>query len=234
MDIRFIIVIMVIAIVMDFLGRMARKRQGLLPPDQDGAVDDADALNALTGVEPEAPGPRARPTAAVAPKAPQTWDLPPARPTGEQFRRGDRRDRVAAAREAVETIVTPIVKPEPKPAAKLPAPAAEVPLREARVLELRDRSPREIPVRSRDPRGREKPPAPAERPRVEVVPQPARPVRVAPKPAGSPAEATAARDRGGRLGLGSAAGLRRAVLIREVLGPPLALRDDGEPGPGTR
>lgn len=229
MDIRFVIVLAIIAMVMDFLGRMARKRQGLLPPDQDGEVDGADLLGVLTGEEQEPFGPRER----IPPgQRPGVADRPPplARPPA-----AERLDRLAAAREAAESFMAPIAKPPPERVADGPLAGAEAPVRETWALELRDRTPREIEVRSREPRSTERRPLPVEEPRIERVRQRAAPlpaVPAAPPPEAAVRPADIRRARGGvgdRLGLGSATALRRAVLVREVLGPPLALRDEGRP-----
>ena len=42
----------------------------------------------------------------------------------------------------------------------------------------------------------------------------------------APVSAGGAGGAGGRLGLGTVGGLRRLVVAREVLGPPIALRDE--------
>ncbi len=228
MDIRFIIAMMVIAMIMDFLGRMARKRRGLVPPDQDGAVEGADLLKALTGEDPEPVAPRQRSAAGQQPdRVGQGFGLPS----------GDRLDPAGAAREVAGALVAPIVKPAPEPpeALAVPPPPStfdeeETTIPGARALELRDRAPREIEVRSREPRPEERRAAPEEH--VRAVPRPV--ARAAPdsspgSPDGSrPGVRLAEGNVGDRLGLGSAAALRRAVLVREVLGPPLALRDRGE------
>ncbi|MYG81431.1 MAG: hypothetical protein F4187_06545 [Gemmatimonadetes bacterium] len=232
MDIRFIIAMMVIAMIMDFLGRMARKRRGLMPPDEDGAAEGADLLNALAGEEPE-PVVRRQPVA-----------------SGEQLYRagpglgpppgGERLDPVRAAREAAReavreaagTLVAPIARPASEPPDEVAVPPSrstfdeeETTIPGARTLELRDRAPREIEIRSREPRPLERRAAPEER--VRAVPRPV--ARVAPDSSADSPDARLAEDSvGDRLGLGSAAALRRAVLVREVLGPPLALRDGGE------
>ena len=93
-----------------------------------------------------------------------------------------------------------------------PVPPAEP----TQVVPYRDRAPRQIEVRSRE--ARPLPPRPrAERRPVPVVAGTAR------------KEVAAEREgavRGGGLALGSVSGLRRLVVAREVLGPPLALRDN--------
>ncbi len=95
-----------------------------------------------------------------------------------------------------------------------PVPPAEP----TKVVPYRDRAPRQIEVRSREAR----PLPPRPRPRAER-----RPVPVV---AGTARKEVAAERegavRGGGLGLGSVSGLRRLVVAREVLGPPLALRDN--------
>ena len=92
---------------------------------------------------------------------------------------------------------------------------------------MRDRAPREIQVRSRDPRPMEQLPAPADLPPArEVVARTAAPEGQAlpdPPPSTRRPRST---ELGKRLGFGSAADLRRLVVAREVLGPPLAMRDE--------
>lgn len=236
MDVRFIIAMMAIAMVMDFLGRMARKRQAAMSPDQGDAAEGAEILKVLTGEEEELPEP---------------WERPP---PGEPFGAADRLpprgpptspvrpDRPGAAREAAGLFAAPApTLPEPvrdvpaPPALKPPKPAPAAP-----VVELRDRTPRKIEVRSREPRLPERPQAGAEVARTEA---PSKPVAAAPAVPVPPATAVARglagvtprrEGLGDRLGLGSAAALRRAVLVREVLGPPVALRDDGQGGASGR
>lgn len=242
MDIRFVIVLMVIAMVMDFLGRMARKRQAALPPDQDGAADGAvngaadgaDILGVLRGEELE---PRERrehrpsgETSGPADRLPAGGRSPSAQQPG----------RLTAPREAAGFGVAPAVEPPPEPVRDVPAPRERRPEPAARTWELRDRSPRKIEVRSREPRSPERPQAAAGAPRAEVARQPvaappAVPAAAARDAAGGAADvAPAAEGLGDRLGLGNAAALRRAVLVREVLGPPLAMRDRGRGGAGGR
>ena len=244
MDIRFIVVLAIIAMGMDFMGRMARKRQGLLPPDQDEGVEGADMLDVLMGEERQPFVPRER--VARGEGAAEGERSPSGERPGDADRRPppglpsptERLDRLAAAREAAESWMAPIVKPPAQPVADVPVPSGQPPVRETRALELRDRAPREIEVRSREPRSTERRPLPVEEPRIEAVRLPA-----APTPAASVSPSTEAAGRptqirpaqgsvGDRLGLGSATALRRAVLVREVLGPPLALRDEGRPPGG--
>ncbi len=194
MDFRFIVAVMVIMAILDLLGRMARKRAGVLPDEKAPGVESTDVLKYLTGEDP-----------GEAPQAPRT--SVPAR-------------------------------------AGLPASAPPVPAREARVLELRDRSPREMQVPDRSPREielRDRSPREVElrdrSPReAELLGGDSRPVEhersagVAGTPDRSPPPAPVRRERSGgvgdRLGLGSASGLRRLVVAREVLGSPLALRKE--------
>lgn len=235
MDVRFIIAVMVIAMVMDFLGRMARKRQAMMSPDQGDAAEGAEILKVLTGEEEDLPEPRERlprgePFGAADRLPPQGHPPSSARP-----------DRPGAAREAAGLFAAPsLTLPEPvrdvpEPPLRPPRPAPAAP-----VVELRDRTPRKIEVRSREPRLPERPQAGAEMARTEALPKPVAAAPAAPVPpvtevARGLADVTPTREGlGDRLGLGSAAALRRAVLVREVLGPPVALRDGGQGGASGR
>ena len=209
MDLRFIAVVMAIAVIIDMLGRMARKRTA----DQQGPPgEEWDMLKALAeGRDP--PGPAAG-EAQPARREQQVaggfelWSETPARP---------------GARDPVE------LKPVVEPAAPEPV--------------VRDRAARPIVVRSREPRPVERRP---ERPdpqeelsvRTRPLPAPLPPERklpAPPRPASSPPAAsrsTRPRRTGtagpeDRLGLGTIGGLRNALVAREVLGPPIALRGEG-------
>ena len=205
MDFRLIVAIMVIAMIMDLVGRMAKKRQGLIPPP-DAPADGLGDLAESVVVDRKPSGTQARAVPA------ERIGLPPAgSDTGE-----------APAILPVGTWTDP--------AERVPAPVDRLPVREARVLELRDRAPRPREVRSRDPRASGPPPAAKPIPLPEAPREPSAPPREPPPQ--SPArgwdriQATPMADLGDRLDLASPAALRRAVLAREVLGPPLALRDE--------
>ena len=202
MDFRFIAVLMIIMAILDFLGRLARKRAGAAQSEDGDALDGVDVLKALTGEDRRAPGPGEAREAAI----------PQARVGGDQ--------RVVPAVVQRAEAVAP-------PAGRVPAAAPPVPIRESRVLELRDRAPREIQVRSREPRAMEERPSPTDlQPPGEVAVGPVSP-RVQPKQHPPPAtRRSRSTDVGKRLGLGSADDLRRLVVAREVLGPPLAMRDE--------
>lgn len=206
MDIRFLLILAVVAAIMEILGRLARRSAGTGAPrvqGPDGADPLMQQLEELEWVpgthdeEDDTPAPRReRPAAAAAPervREPERLPLPPELPPA------------AVPRE-----------PRPAPVPRQPPPAPE------RVVVFRDRAPRPVPIRSREAR------------RVEVRPVAPRPVALPPvKPRPVEREASASvggpGGAGGRLGLGTVNGLRRLVVAREVLGPPIALRD-GERG----
>ncbi|MXX55413.1 MAG: hypothetical protein F4205_10665 [Gemmatimonadetes bacterium] len=222
MDLRFIAVVMAIAVIMDMLGRMARKRAA----DQQGPPgEEWDMLKALAeGREP--PGPAAE-------------ELRPAR-RGQQVAGGfelwSETPAGPGARDLVE--LKSVVEPSaPEPVIE---PAAPEPV-------IRDRAARPIVVRSREPRPVEQRPEWAD-PQEELdvhtrpLPAPLPPERKLPTPTRRPASSPPAPRRWPRprpagtagpedaLGLGTIGGLRKALVAREVLGPPIALRgEDGGP-----
>ncbi|MDE2782970.1 MAG: hypothetical protein OXK77_08440 [Gemmatimonadota bacterium] len=216
MDLRFIAVVMAIAVIMDMLGRMARKRAADQQGEPGPPGEEWDMLKALAeGREP--PGPAAgevqpaRRERQVAGGF-ELWSETPARPR---------------ARDPVE------LKPVVEPAAPEPV--------------IRDRAARPIVVRSREPRPVEQRPEWAD-PQEELdvatppLPTPLPPERKPPTPTRRPASSPPAPRRWTRprpagtagpedaLGLGTIGGLRKALVAREVLGPPIALRgEDGGP-----
>ncbi len=211
--------------ILDMIGRLVRKRAGAAPGEKAEPVDGADVLKYLTGEKPE-----------EAPKTPGAKAS--VRPGRDQGALAVLQRAEQAALRRTEVAAPPFA--EGSSAAERPHASAPVPVREPRVLELRDRTPREIPVRSRDPRPLESRPerslvptsaaaSPADGPLPlpEAVPVGAVPARRR-TPAVPPAPAPLRRsaDLAGQLGLGGPGALRRAVLAREVLGPPLALRED--------
>ena len=135
MDLRFIAVVMIIMAILDFLGRLARKRAGLAQSEDGDALDGVDVLKALTGEDGRGSG-RGEARAAA---------IPQARVGGDQ-------GVVPAVVQRAEAVAPP--------AGRVPAAAPPVPIRGSRVLELRDRAPREIQVRSREPRAMEERPSP--------------------------------------------------------------------------
>jgi hypothetical protein len=125
-------------------------------------------------------------------------------------------DEPVTLRGQIERMFEPMTPPPAKPVV-VPDP----PPRAAPVVPYRDRSARPVEVRSREARPREA------RDLAERAWTGERAV-AAPKPAGDRERQRAEARRGGGggvLDLGSVRGLRRLVVAREVLGPPLALRD---------
>lgn len=226
MDFRFVAVLMIIMAILDLLGRMARKRAAAASGEEGDSLEGVDVFKVLTGEEPEPPGPPARSGQPedgavrrpdeVRPREAARARIPPAG--------GGRGREIPAVLQRAEPAASPGV---------LPAAAPPAPAREAPVLELRDRAPREIEIRSRDPRPvRRQPAAPVVGTSAAAGdPAPAEPVvrassrRLVTQPPPVPAHRPRSVDIGSRLGLGSNADLRRVVLAREVLGPPLAMRD---------
>ncbi len=186
MDIRFLLILAVVAAIMEILGRLARK----------GAGTEAPRVPRPDGVDPSMP---------------RLEDL--------DWRPGvhQEEDEQRAARE-----------PDPLPPPPRPLPPAVPP------EGYRDRTPRPVTLRSREarpiePRPERRPPAvglpvpePAAAAREQVLPGALRQGRA---PSVGSVGAPTGAGRGGRLGLGSTQGLRGLVVAREVLGPPLALRD---------
>ena len=252
MDIRFIAVIFLIAALMEFLSKMARKRR---EEELEGEVERPRVADPLAGVLEEmrrlpggdepglealeaddrgvrergAPGSEARLRAAE----PEREPVRSARPT--RSRESMFVDTVAPAppdrvaepvtpRARIERLfdpmpqppAAPVIVPEPPP----PGPAPVVP--------RRDRSPRPVEVRSR-----ERPAPGGAEYRWRSVPG---------RSERDGGQAACAEDRrpmwdagvwrarrggeGAGLELGSVGGLRRLVVAREVLGPPLALRGE--------
>lgn len=218
MDISFVILLMVVMAILDMIGRMLRKRAAVAPDEKAGPVDSTDVLKYLTGEDPGAE-----------PGAPRT--SVPARAGSDQ--------PALAALQRGEAAAPPPARglsaaPGLPVAERHPASAPPVPVREARVLELRDRSPREIQGPDRSPREivlRDRSPRDVELRGGDPRPvEHGRSAGAAGTPELSPPPAPVRRTRSGgvgdRLGLGSASGLRRLVVAREVLGPPLALRKE--------
>lgn len=214
MDIRFLLILAVVAAIMEILGRLARRGAGTGAPRVPGAdtadpsMPRLDDLEWLPGVHEEEDERRAgrEPAAMEEPAVPEPSRVPePAR----------------------------VLEPAPQP---LPGPLRSAPPVVPPDV-YRDRTPRPVVVRSREarpiePRRRERRP-PAGDPRVARLAvagtEELRRRLREPARAPSPGRVGAATGAGpsGRLGLGSTDGLRRLVVAREVLGPPLALRDGG-------
>ena len=192
MDLRFVAVFMAVVIIMDMLGRMAKKR---VAEQQGPPGEEWDMLESLPEAE-ELPRPVAR--EAPAARAEQVmggfelWSETPSRP---------------GVPHAVER------EPAIEPARQAPT--------------IQDRPARPIVVRSRDPRPSAPRPeraAPEEELVVLARQLPASTRRRSARATIS--RRTRAADSDGRLGLGTPSGLRNAIVAREVLGPPVALRDD--------
>ena len=233
MDIRLLAIIALIVALMEILGKLARKRAASeaedgsrparvdpfasvmeelewLPMDDDQAAKPTPARAAPV---PERPVPVAELEPPVWPPTreaePPVWPPPP---------RG----------------IEPPVRPSLRAVESAPPPRRTVepalpPGRGPRVQEYRDRAPREIKVHSREARPsaprRSVPDRRIDEVRVPVVARRAAEGATA-RGAGPEQPVIPGVGRGEGLGLRSVSGLRRLVVAREVLGPPLALRDE--------
>lgn len=239
MDLRFMAIIMAFAIIMDIVGRMARKRaaeqQPQEPPEQ--PAEGWNILQALADAD-ELPDKLLREA------------LPPARTRSEAGQEQDPEEVAVPRRESSASRMDPFsgrvrlahepVLPEPIVSERVvrdpvvPTVPTATPAT-ARVdpgswdLPMRDRSARPIEVRSRDPRAFDRDArTPGREPEERRTPHPPD-VDYAPV-----SRRSRSSDLGARLGLTDARALRRVVVAREVLGPPLALRDDDGGSGGHR
>ena len=258
MDIRFIAVIFLIAALMEMLAKMARKRRGEEEEGLEERIEPRRPADPLAGVleemqrltrgdegggevDTEAPEPVLRerrspggetrlrvpeparePAGPVRPPArerPVRDDLMPHSPPEPAPEPVTLRGQIERMFEPVPQVPTvpvvleePSVEPEPW---ALPKP----------VVPRRDRSPRPVEVRSREARPWEAREI-AERAWAEDRDEVAA-VRKTRADVGRRVEVRWGGE-GGGTGLGSVRDLRRLVVAREVLGPPLALRS-GEP-----
>jgi hypothetical protein len=235
MDLRFMAIVMAFAIIMDILGRMMRKRAQDQQP-QEPQAEGWDVMQALAEVE-ELPDKLLREALPVARTRPEhvsesdpepvaRVDLPGPAPEKPRFDFSPWPEPIelepASGRAAPDL-------PASEPTRIEPPPVPDRPWAEPGQWEspLRDRSARPIEVRSRAPRTVERESRP-ERSMLEIERTPHQGVDSAPSRRGRTS------DVADRLGLTNAEGLRRIVIAREVLGPPLALRDDrGTGGPGS-
>ena len=202
MDIRLLAIIALIVALMEMLGKAARKRAA--NQEQDGSrparVDPfASVMEELEWL-PMDEGREAKPTpegAALVAERP----VPPREVEPPVW--------PPPPRETLPPVWPPprTVEPAPPPSRAV-APA--LPQRRAgQVVEYRDRAPRAIEVRSREARTVER-----------------RAKGAASQGAGAERLVVPDAGRSEGLGLRSVSGLRRLVVAREVLGPPLALRDE--------
>ena len=251
MDIRFLAIIFLVAALMEMLAKMMRKakqreiedeaaprrvdplaqvfKEMDLLPDVDEVLEpgrkelERGAEGRSARREEAAPGteePHGEPS--------EIWALPVS-PPQERPARGSPMPlapsrRVAEpSRRRADRLFEP-VGPEESPVAPVSAPVSP----EMKAVPPRDRAPRPVEVRSREFRPREA------REIVTHRREEARPASVAAGPV--LAERVPAREGervrtdgpggNGVLSLGSVRGLRRLVVAREVLGPPLALRGE--------
>lgn len=251
MDIRFIAAIFLIAALMEMLAKMARKRRG----EEEGLEEASEPprpADPLAGVLEEMrqlsrgdePGREIVPETEerrirvlrvrereVEPRAPESkWELdvpdrpapPPGRPALDPVVRPPPSEPVVepvTLRDQIERMFEPMPRPPSVPVAVPEPPPPPKP-----VVPRRDRSPRPVEVRARDIRPREK----------EDIAERAWTEERAATAAVPDAVADGRRRRaevgwggeGGGPGLGSVRDLRRLVVAREVLGPPLALRGE--------
>ncbi len=248
MDIRFIAIIFLVAALMEMISKALKKAR-------DAGIEDGEAprrpADPLAGVleelrrlpEGDESGrevlreaddygirdgrtrerevvPRV-PESRVEPVVPARSEPVFARPGADTVAPRSPPDRVAepvTLRGQIERMFEPMTPPPAAPVV-VPEPLP----RAAPVVQYRDRSARPVEVRSREARPREA------RDLVERAWTGERAAPAdAPKPGGDGERRRAETRRGGEggvLDLGSVRGLRRLVVAREVLGPPLALRD---------
>lgn len=223
-----LIAAVVILTILDAIGKRARKRAQQMPPGQE--EEARPGLDPLPGEE--GPAPRRTPDAPRMPQAPPRPHAPP---------------KPATARtSALDILVPPEIRkeledlirgdaPEPEPDRRPPAKPLPAPGTDSASAAS------ELPVeaRSREPRSTE--PRRATR---EPVQRPDSHRLLPDLPPGSDASGAGVGDAprkpapppgaGGRFGLGTLGGLRDAVVAREVLGPPVALRDDETKRLGAR
>ena len=246
MDIRFIAIIFVVAALMEMISKALKKSReaGLeeeeAPPGRRPADPLAGVLEEMQrlprGVEsgpevlqeaddygisdrrtrereviPRVPERRGEPVAPTrltpSPGRPGANTMVPLPPRGRVREPVTLRGQVERLFEPPPAV--PVVEPDPPPQA-------------APVVPYRDRSARPVEVRSREARPSEA------RDLVERAWAGERAATAAaPKPGGDTKRqrAETRQGEGGVLDLGSVRGLRRLVVAREVLGPPLALRD---------
>lgn len=243
MDIRFIAIIFVVAALMEMISKALKKSREAGLEEEEAPRRPADPLAGVleemqrlprgdeSGPEvlqetddygisdrwthereviPRVPEPRGEPV------APTRSTPSPGRPGADTMVPLPPRRRVpepVTLRGQVERLF------EPPPA--VPVVVPDPPAQEAPEVTYRDRSARPVEVRSREARPREA------RDLAERAWTGER-AAAAPKPAVDgerPRAETQRKGEGAVLDLGSVRGLRRLVVAREVLGPPLALRD---------
>ena len=257
MDIRFLAIIFLVAALMEMLSKMMKKARQREIEDEDRPrnVDPLaqvfkemellpDAEEVLEpgrrelergkgerprGVEEMGSGPADSPGEGV-----DGWALPGS-PVRERSAGATRVPLAPSGRAAEPTGARPRVERMFAPERPAESTVPRVPVRAVPELEAvpsRDRAPRPVEVRSREFRPREAREVVPHR-RAEVRPAPVAAGAVPREPVGERAEqvrSAADAGKGGVLELGSVRGLRRLVVAREVLGPPLALRGE-EPFP---
>lgn len=237
MDLRFMAIVMAIAIIMDILGRMARKRAGeqqLEQPPEEGwnvlqALADADELPDKLLRDASPPGGTQSKTREAPDRKPVARvDVPAIDPSVPRFDPIVWPEPVELEPTAPERVARDAVAPEPIGRVPDVVLAAARPEREPWEPPIRDRAARPIEVRSRVPRTVDRESRTARpSPEIERTPHPLADVATLSRRSRS-------SDVADRLGLTDARALRRIVVAREVLGPPLALRDDERDAGGRR
>ncbi len=237
MDLRFMAIVMAIAIIMDILGRMARKRAGeqqLEQPPEEGwnvlqALADADELPDKLLRDALPPGgtqsetreePDRKPVARI--------DAPDPAVSVPRFDPVSWPEPVEPEWTVPERSAPEPVAPEPARIVPAAVPAAVRSEPEPWEPPIRDRAARPVEVRSRAPRALD---------RESPIAGPATGTEGRRHPladAATLSRRTRSSDVADGLGLSDARALRRIVVAREVLGPPLALRDDERDGGGHR
>ena len=225
MDIRFLAIIFLVAALMEMIAKMMRKARAAemedvsRPKSVDPLAEVFRELELLPEDE-EAPEPVRRESEPGA-QEPSGRTEEVGRGRGDPGSESAEGWALPSPASRAGQVVEPVVLAEPVPP---PTPRA------APVVPSHDRTRRPVVVRSREFRPREAREI-VRRPRTDMRPAPVA-ARVVPgEGEGVPGRAETRRggegdSESGVLGLGSVRGLRRLMVAREVLGPPLALRDE--------
>lgn len=214
-----LIAAVVILTILDAIGKRAKKRAQQMPPGQEEE-------EARPGLGDPFPGEGARRMPQAPPRPAELGSEGTPESAGPSTQAPPK--PAAARTSALDILVPPEIRKELEDLIRGDAPAAEPdrrPPEKPLPAPATDSAAREssVEVRSREPRSTE--PRHATR---EPVQRPDSHRRLPDLAPGSdpPRKPTPPADAGGRFGLGTLGGLRDAVVAREVLGPPVALRDD--------
>ena len=251
MDIRFLAIIFLVAALMEMLSKMMRKArerevEGEAAPRSVDPLAEVFKELKLVAEDEQTPEPARRepergaeePSSRREEAGPGTeeprgepseiWALPVSPPQERPAGRSSMPPAPSGpvtepSRPRADRLFEP-ARPEESPMAPVPVPASP----EMKPVPPRDRAPRPVEVRSRESRPREAREIVTHR-RTETQPASVADGQVpAERVPGRVGERMRTDGPAGHgvLSLGSVRGLRRLVVAREVLGPPLALRDE--------